>query len=100
VGRYVESDPSGLKGGINTYAYVGNEPVQSVDPRGLITWAGTYFSAGAGARWGAADHFIFMLTSQCVNNQQMIVRVSATGAGLGAGVSWSLTGSSVSFEDG
>lgn len=58
VGRYIQSDPLGLAGGVNTYTYVAGNPLSNVDPYGLFCITPQWRSAISGALSTAASTYI------------------------------------------
>ncbi len=104
TGRYITSDPIGLRGGLNTYAYVDNNPLRFTDPLGLIKWTGT-IKAGMFLTGGGA---LIEVQSECVNGKRGYVTAIGAGAGLGVGAKLPKlpketptgTGGNVEFEDG
>ena len=96
IGRYVEGDPIGLKGGsLSIYSFVDNTPLNSFDFKGLKcvdcpsgNWSGAGGNVGGILLSGGVFTGIYKVC--CWSSDKccwVMVTCSGTGAGLGGGVS-------------
>ena len=66
LGRFINKDPIGLSGGLNLYAYVGNNVIQLTDPSGLGGAGGGWIiKATAKFEWYDIISWIFLNTNYC-----------------------------------
>ena len=51
TGRFLQRDPIGIQAWPNVYVYVGNNPLLTIDPYGLLSWTGFKTGAAKGYLW-------------------------------------------------
>jgi RHS repeat-associated protein len=84
TGMYLQSDPIGLKGGLNTYSYVGGSPLSHTDPFGLVKWRGRFDYLGFDLGIGIIG-WDFYLVSECINNIAYYAHIDATAVQVSGG---------------
>jgi len=96
TGRYIQSDPIGLDGGMNSYLYTEETPLGNFDLMGLVDWEGSV----TGGTLLTAGIFSFELKTKCVNGKQGFVSIAFAGPGIGVGlIDFSFSSSDLKLHD-
>ncbi|MEX2650787.1 MAG: RHS repeat-associated core domain-containing protein [Alphaproteobacteria bacterium] len=84
IGRYLQSDPIGPAGGLNTYGYVEGNPINLVDPTGEFAFVPFVIAALVGAGSGAGIEFGFQMFEDDFELECIDLTDLAIAAALGA----------------
>jgi len=96
TGRYLAPDPIGLIGGINLYAYANLNPINAVDPLGLLTWGGGLDVSGA--LFGVGGTINVQLVKDLKGDTGLAITYGAGGYTDVAGISAQITGGATSAD--
>lgn len=87
-GRYSQADPFGLRGGLNEYAYVTDNPGKAIDRLGLTKWKCSIAMAiGSSAVGPGGGGFSAVCKSECQNHKSVFVQIASGAVGISVGPS-------------